>query len=123
QPHGLAEGWRPRARRCIRWTPSGISPRCPVCTSLDGVAFTLALSQLKTSRWSSLERTPLDQGIRPTAQCRYMDVDPVLPPVDAARIVAEVRPLFGSQRIGEFLHILGHEVVLIQEDKWLEQDR
>ena len=50
-----------------------------------------------------------------------MDIDPVLPPVNAARVVTEGRTLFRHQRISQLLHILRHEVVLIQKNERLEQ--
>src|SRR5262249_50281274 len=44
------------------------------------------------------DRAAFDDRIRPFAQGRDMDVDPVIPPVDIVRVVAEGGALFFGQR-------------------------
>ena len=49
-----------------------------------------------------------------------MDVDPIIPPVEKVRGIAELCLFFFDQRVGKFLYVVGHEVLLIVEDEGLK---
>src|SRR5215469_6777529 len=116
------EDWRRRARQCSRSIRSGKSPRCSVGACFDGSAVRLWFwGKLKASRRTRFQWSALDQRIRPSAQSGNMDVDPVLPPVDRAREVTKSSTLFWYQCIGKFFDVIGDEVMLVLQDKRLEQ--
>src|SRR5215471_18003355 len=116
--HSARADWRRHGRRYIRWNRSGISPRCSVRACFDGVD--ICGCKLKGSWRPGLQRAALDEGIGPSPQRRDMDVDPVLPPVERARVVGKSSSLFGHQRVRELLDVFRGEVVFIQQNKGLK---
>ena len=50
-----------------------------------------------------------------------MNIDPVFPPIERARVVAELLLLVGGQRIRELFDVFRGEIVFVQENKRLEE--
>ena len=83
----------------------------PVLTSFVRLSGTAA--GCKLARRARFQWTAFNQRISPLAQCRNVNIDPVLPPVDGSRVVSEGRFLFLHQRVRKLLHVVGDEVMLI----------
>ena len=68
--------------------------------------------------------TALDQRVTPLAQRRNVDVDPVIPPVDGARLVSERFRSSSGKRRGEQLHVLRFEdLLVVQDERLVELDQ
>src|SRR6185437_17056386 len=65
--------------------------------------------------------TPFDQRIAPLAQRRNVDIDPVVPPVDGARIVAEGGAFIRRQSCAQAFDVDGLEYVVVVENERLEK--
>src|SRR5262249_18447638 len=117
RPHGLREDWRRRERRCIRSNRSGISPRCSIRSRSDRVL--IRGRKLHCARRTRLQRPTLDQRISPAAQGRDVNVDPILPPVERARIVTKLSAFFGYERVVKFFNVLRHKIVLVKQNERL----
>ena len=68
-----------------------VAPLVPVVDSFSVVRGRLARTAKLRAR-ARFQRTPFDQRIGPLAQGGNMNVDPVIPPVNRARVVSESRP-------------------------------
>src|SRR6202050_61160 len=93
----------------------GIASRCA-----GGARFGARRERHVTSR-SSFHGTSFNQRIAPLAQRRNVDVDPVVPPVQGAGVVAEGFALLGRQVGAEALDIGGFKDVVVLEDERLEE--
>ncbi len=126
--HAAPADWRRHARRCIRSHRSGISPRCSVRSRLHGIAifarclsFPVAGGICSMRGGTRFQRTPFNQRIRPPPQCRNVNVNPILPPVEPRRVIAENLLLLRSQRLRKLLHIVRDKVMLVLQNKRLKQ--
>ena len=50
-----------------------------------------------------------------------MHVDPILPPVNRARVITELVFLLRHQSVGQLFHVVGNEIMLVMKNKWLEE--
>src|SRR5207302_3512222 len=100
----------------IRSSRSGISPRCSIDSSFYSFSFR-GLCGLQNAWWTRLQRTPFDQRIRPLAQRRNVNVNPVLVPVQRGSVIAELLALFGDESMRKLFDVFGHEVMLIEKNE------
>src|SRR5712691_5508340 len=75
--------------------------------------------QRDIAAWAHFWRAPLDQRVTPPAQSRNMDVNPIFPPVNRGRIIAEGLALLFGERRGQQLDIFRLEHLLVLENKRL----
>src|SRR5215471_11933781 len=74
---------------------------------------------IKDTRLARLERPAFHQRVAPTPQCRYVDVNPVVPPVNGFRRKIEEFLLSRRQSGGEEAGVLTLKDVLIMKDERL----
>jgi hypothetical protein len=65
--------------------------------------------------------TPFDERIAPLSQRRNVHVDPVVPPIDRARVVAEIGAFFRWQGSAQLLDVRCFKHVIVQQDERFEQ--
>ena len=85
-----------------------VAPFVPVFTAIS-----VGGHKLKGARRPRFQRTPFNQRIRPAPQRRNVNVDPVFPPVEPARVVPERLLLFRHQRVRKLLDIIGGKIMLV----------
>src|ERR1700722_2324912 len=102
------------SRRGRRRPSRGVSVR------IGGVRIARRCERHRTPRWR-LRSASFDERIAPLPQRRNVDIDPIIPPIEFAHIVAEFGALFGWKRRREPLDIFGFENVIVVQDKWLEE--
>src|ERR1700690_1869616 len=98
---------------------SGRLSRRRACRARSG-GFVMA-RQRHTARGTGFQRTALDERITPLSQGRNVDVDPVVPPIEAAGIESEIGA-FGEREGGaELFDVKSFEDVIVVEDEGLEK--
>src|ERR1700722_10414431 len=79
------------------------------------------LCKLHQAPGTRLQWASFDERIAPLAQSRNVHVDPVIPPVESPRIVAEIRFFAFGQRRAQPLHVHRLEIMIVVQNEWLEE--
>ena len=66
-------------------------------------------------------RTALDERITPLSQRRNVNVDPVVPPIDAAGIEAEIVAFIRRKRGTQLFHVHRLKYMIVVQNKWFEK--
>src|SRR5580704_17142119 len=66
------------------------------------------------------QRASFDERIAPLPQSRNVHVDPIVPPIQSARIITEIGLLGGRQRSAKTIHIYGLEVMIVVQNERLK---
>ena len=110
------------ATRSGRWprclgvrAPAGLRPSAPAALA------SLRCRERHAAPRASFRRAAFDQRIAPLAQRRNVDVDPIVPPIERARVVAEIGAFVGGQSRAQPLHVRGLEDVVVVKNEWLEK--
>src|SRR4029077_6946257 len=77
--------------------------------------------QRHTARRTGFQRTTLDERITPLSQGRNVDVDPVVPPIEAAGIEAEIGAFGWREGGAELFDVKRFENVFVVQDERLEE--
>ena len=103
----------------VFWVSGRRCRRCARCSG--GARFACARKRHVAPR-AGFRRTPFDQRIAPLAQRRNVDIDPVVPPIERAGIVAEMARSSGGSAALSVPRWRPEYVVVVENERLKERD-